>query len=67
MTIEKFLRRSQIISQHLSQLSGSREQMQWDGLLHPVNPEFRDVLQAQERLLTALERLLDGMAARVAA
>jgi hypothetical protein len=67
MTVDKFVRRSQIISQHLSRLTTTREQMQWDGIMHPVNPEFRDVLQAQERLLTALERLLDGMPTRVAA
>ena len=67
MTVEKFLRRSQIISEHLKQLAGRSEQMQWDGIMHPVNPEFRDVLQAQERLLNALERLADGMVTRVAA
>ena len=41
--------------------------MQWDGIVHPVNPQFRDVLQAQERLLNALERLLDNLPTLAAA
>jgi hypothetical protein len=67
MTVEKFTRRNQIIAERLSQLRLHGEQMQWDGIVHPVNPQFRDVLQAQERLLNALERLLDNLPALAAA
>ncbi len=67
MTVEKFTRRNQIIAERLAQLRRRGEQMQWDGIVHPVNPQFRDVLQAQERLLNALERLLDDLPALAAA
>lgn len=67
MTADKFARRSQMISQHLAHIAASRERLQWDGALHPVNPQFREVLQAQERLLTALERLVEGLPNRIAA
>ncbi len=67
MTVDKFVRRNQIIAERLSQLRSRGDQMQWDGIVHPVNPQFRDVLQAQERLLNALERLLDNLPALAAA
>lgn len=67
MSIEKLLRRNQMIAAHLKELAAHREQMQWDGILHPVNPQFRDMLQAQERLLNAVERVLDSLSARAAA
>ncbi|HZR37845.1 MAG TPA: hypothetical protein VFA75_20905 [Nevskia sp.] len=67
MSIDKILRRHQMISACLNELSQYREQMQWDGVLHPVNPLVRDLYQAQERLLTAVERVLDQMPSRIAA
>lgn len=67
MSVDKFVRRNQIIAERLSQLRSRGDQMQWDGIVHPVNPQFRDVLQAQERLLNALERLLDNLPALAAA
>lgn len=67
MTVDKFVRRNQIIADRLMQLRSRSDQMHWDGLVHPVNPQFRDVLQAQERLLNALERLLDNLPALAAA
>ena len=67
MSIEKFLRRNQIIAAHLKELAAHREEMQWDGILHPVNPQFREMMQAQERLLNAVERVLDNLPARAAA
>jgi hypothetical protein len=67
MSIDKILRRHQMIAACLDELCLHREQMQWDGVLHPVNPLVRDLYQAQERLLTALERVLDTMPARIAA
>lgn len=67
MSVDKILRRHQMISACLDELIQHRDQMQWDGVLHPVNPLVRDLFQAQERLLTALERVLDEMPARIAA
>ncbi len=67
MTVDKFTRRNQLIAERLAQLRQRGDQMQWDGIVHPVNPQFRDVMQAQERLLNALERLLDNLPALAAA
>ena len=67
MSIEKFLRRNQMIAAHLKELATHREEMQWDGILHPVNPQFREMMQAQERLLNAVERVLDNLPSRAAA
>jgi len=67
MSVDKILRRHQMIGACLEELCQYREQMQWDGVLHPVNPMVRDLYQAQERLLTALERVLDAMPSRIAA
>ncbi len=64
MTTEKFVRRSQIIAQHLSEIALHGEQIEVDGVLQPVNPHFRAVLSAQERLLTAVERLLEKLPGR---
>ena len=61
MSVDKFLRRNQMIAAYLQELAEHREQMQWDGVLHPVNPLVREMFQAQERLITALERVLDTM------
>jgi len=52
MTTEKFVRRSQIIAQHLSEIALHSEQADVSGVLKPVNPRFRAVLSAQEHLLT---------------
>jgi mannose/fructose/N-acetylgalactosamine-specific phosphotransferase system component IID len=59
MSVDKFLYRNQMIADYLQQLSQQREHMHWDGVLHPVNPLVREMFQAQERLITALERVLD--------
>lgn len=63
MSIDKFLHRNQMIAAYLHELSQHGEQMHWDGLLHPVNPLVREMFQAQERLITALERVLDAIPA----
>ena len=68
MRADKFLYRNQMIADYLQQLSQHREHMQWDGVLHPVNPLVREMFQAQERLITALERVLEAIPApRIAA
>ena len=67
MTIEKFIRRNQIIVRHVAQVARYREQMHWDGVLHPIDPQFREALNAQERLLTAVEQLLERLPRQAAA
>ena len=67
MTNEKFVRRNQIIAQHLSEIALQREQIEIGGVVLPFDPHFREVLSAQEHLLNALERLLEQMPSRVVA
>lgn len=67
MTNEKFVRRNQIIAQHLSEIAVQREQIETDGAARPFDPYFREVLCAQEHLLNAVERLLEQMPSRVVA
>ena len=61
MRADKFLYRNQMIADYLQQLAQQREHMQWDGVLHPINPLVREMFQAQERLITALERVIDAI------
>lgn len=65
MTTEKFVRRSQIIAEHLSEIALRGGQVELDSVLQPASPHYRAVLVAQERLLNALERLLDGLPGRI--
>ncbi len=67
MTNEKFVRRNQIITQHLSEIALQREQIGTDDAALPFAPYFREVLSAQEHLLNAVERLLEQMPSRVVA
>jgi hypothetical protein len=67
MTVDKVVRRNQIIDDRLKQLRLHGDHLQRDGIIHPVSPQFRQVLQAQERLLNALERLLDDLPVLAAA
>ncbi len=57
MTIEKFVRRSQIIAEHLSEIAMHGGQAEVNGALQPTSPRYRAVVVAQEHLLNALERL----------
>jgi len=66
MTIDQFMRRSGNISDRLSKIVSHREQLHWDGALHPVDRAFRDLLSAQEQLLNAAEQVLDGLCAEAA-
>ena len=61
MTTEKFVRRSQIMAQHRSEIALHGEQIEVGGMLQPANRHFREVPSAQERLLNALERLLHNL------
>ena len=65
MTTEKFVRRSQIISEHLSEIAMHGGPVELDGVLQPISPHFREVVSAQERLLNAVERLLEKLPGRI--
>ncbi len=64
MTTDKFIRRSKIIAEHLSEIAFHSDRIELEGVLHPVNSELREVVSAQERLLNAVERLLDKLPGR---
>ena len=66
MTIEKFVRRSQLIEQLLSEIARRGGQEELEPALKSVNPHFQAVLGAQERLLNAVERLLEKLPERTA-
>ncbi len=61
MTTEKFVRRNQVIAQHLSEAAFHSGQAELGGVYQPANSYFREVVNAQERLLNALERLLEKL------
>ncbi|MDB5973335.1 MAG: hypothetical protein JWR07_95 [Nevskia sp.] len=65
MTTEKFVRRSQIIAEHLSEIAMHSNQDELDGVQQPLSPHFREVVSAQERLLNAVERLLEKLPSRI--
>lgn len=68
MTAAKFARRNRILAQHLERITQYQQrEEQDDGVLRPLNPQFREVLSAQERLLTAVERLLEQLPRQEAA
>jgi hypothetical protein len=67
MSVEKFIRRNQIISLHIAQIAKHGKHLHWDSVLHPVDPQFREALNAQERLLTAVEQLLERLSTPIAA
>jgi|GEM_PF-2567331 len=60
MTFDKFLKRNQLIADHLAQIAAHRDSIGWVDSATPLDADFRDVLAAQERLVTAAERLLDS-------
>ena len=64
MTMEKLVRRNLIIAQHLSEIAVHGQQSELDGAPQSVDPLFRAVLSAQERLLTAVEQLLEKLPGR---
>lgn len=70
MTAEKFARRNKLIADHLEEIARYGDLLsggEVGGVLQPVHPQFREVLQAQERLLNAVERLLEQMPKQQAA
>jgi hypothetical protein len=68
MTADKLAYRNRILAQHLERITQYQQQEeQGDAVLRPLNPHFREVLSAQERLLTAVERLLEQLPQQEAA
>jgi hypothetical protein len=63
MTQEKFVRRCQAIGTGLAQIASGQPLDHWTDALH-ANPRLREVLHAQEKLLTAMERFLEGASAQ---
>ena len=61
MTLEKIILRNNIIAQHLSEIALHGDRIEPDGSMQPVGPQFRAVLSAQERLLNAVEQLLEKL------
>lgn len=60
MTVEQFVRRSRMIAEHLDNILVQREKLAWVGTSGLANPKFRQVCAAQERLLNAMEDMLDA-------
>jgi hypothetical protein len=67
MTAAKFARRNRILAQHLERITQLQQATERDGVLRPQSEQFREVLSAQERLLTAVERLLEHLPQQEAA
>jgi len=65
MTTEKFVRRSQIIAAYLSEIAIHGGQVELNGVIQPVSAHYREVVSAQERLLNAVERLLEKLPGRI--
>ena len=60
MTFDKFLKRNKLIADHLAEIAEHRDLAGWVDSATPLDNEFRQVLDAQERLLTAAEGLLES-------
>lgn len=60
MTIEQFVCRSRMIVEHLDSILTQRDKLAWVGPAGLANPKFRQVVAAQERLLNAMEEMLDA-------
>ena len=60
MNVEQFARRRRMIAEYLDNIYSDRERLDWVGAKGLVNPKFREVLAAQERLLNAMEEMLHG-------
>lgn len=60
MTYEKFLRRNELIASCLAQIAQNKSLVAWVETARPADSGLRELLAAQERLLTAAERMLDS-------
>lgn len=64
MVSEKIIRRSRIIAEHIAEIVSRNDHGERVGALQPMNANFREVVSAQERLLNAVERLLEKQPAQ---
>jgi hypothetical protein len=64
MIADKIFRRSRVIAAHISEIVLRNHQDDRSGALLPTNAAFREVIVTQERLLNAVERLLEKMPGR---
>jgi len=62
MTFDKFMKRSQLISEHIQRIASSAAAVSRFDTQAPTNPLLREVFSAQERLLIAAEELLETAA-----
>jgi hypothetical protein len=65
MTQDKFVRRCQMIGSGLTRIATIQGPEHWTGVLL-TDPRLREVLHAQEKLLTAMERFLESTPAQAA-
>jgi hypothetical protein len=49
-----------MIGEYLDHIFSQREKLEWVGAKGLDNPKFRNVVVAQERLLNAMEEMLDA-------
>ncbi len=59
MSFEKFVHRNQLVAHCVERIVASGKADRLFGLTSEADPSVRQFLAAQERLLTAAERLLD--------
>ncbi|WP_329859271.1 hypothetical protein [Stenotrophomonas hibiscicola] len=63
MTYEEFVLRNQKISESLDAIAKRTANMAWVGTAHSNNPEFVELMKAQEVLILKAEQLLDAITA----
>ena len=63
MTYEEFVLRNQRISESLDAIAKRTENMAWVGTAHSDNPDFVELMKAQDFLLASAEKLLDTIIA----
>jgi len=63
MTYEEFMLRNQRISESLDAIARRTANMAWTGSAHSDNPDFVELMKAQDQLLAKAEKLLDSIIA----
>lgn len=59
MTYEEFVLRNQRIRESLDAIANRTEKMAWVGTAHSDNPDFVELMKAQDFLLASAEKLLE--------
>lgn len=63
MTYEEFVLRNQRIGESLDAIAKRTANMAWVGSAHADNPDFVELMKAQDFLLASAEKLLDTLMA----